>query len=222
MTTSLSPVTETEMNNFFDNFITGLHEFKQRIATNLVALSEQAATISDLRSIVERLQNSVDAMTNTVRQLTEDRDRSERDCAKAREGEAIALEYAANAEHEAATIKAQVAEMATTIQTLQEAKFQLEISNAELREQNERQTFSLQGAVNDNQQLQSIIDQDRNDFSALRAAHNNELATNKRLQDELKRLTNMLSVAKTVLEGVPMPEHSQPIAFVRTGGDPQI
>lgn len=197
MTTTLSPVTESEMNQFFH----GLNEFKGRVATSIVAHSEQVQRIDALTQVVHELQVQVQALTNTIRQLTEDRDqaRAERDRAVA--SERAALEMAQEAEYKLSQATAHITDQSTTIGTLQEAKFQLEVSNAELKEQNDRQYLTLQTAIQDNQELQSKIEAlvlDRNHQSETRNRLSNELSL---AHHEVQRLTNLLLGAKAVLEG---------------------
>lgn len=197
MTTTLSPVTESEMNQFFH----GLNEFKGRVATSIVAHSEQVQRIDALTQVVHELQVQVQALTNTIRQLTEDRDqaRAERDRAVA--SERAALEMASEAERKLSQATFDIASQTTVINTLQEAKFQLEVSNAELKEQNDRQYLTFQAAIQDNQELQRRIEgltSDYNHQSETRNRLSNELSL---AHHEVQRLTNLLLGAKAVLEG---------------------
>lgn len=207
MTTTLSPVTESEMNQFFH----GLNEFKGRVATSIVAHSEQVQRIDALTQVVHELQVQVQALTNTIRQLTEDRDqaRAERDRAVASERAALEMAEAAESAYSEARSNCNLLEKA--IATLQNDKFTLEISNAELKEQNERQYLTLQTAIQDNQELQQRIGAlvtDHNYQSEVRNRLSNELSL---AHHEVQRLTNLLLGAKAVLEGTdpqPRREHA--------------
>lgn len=206
MTTTLSPVTESEMNQFFN----GIQEFKGRIATSIVAHSEQVQRIDDLTKLVHDLQSQVQALTKTINQLTEDRNRAEAERDRAVASEKTALTLAQDMEYELAQVKGHMKDMATTIGTLQETKFNLEVSNAELREQNERQTVTVREAVEDNQTLQdriSALVTDRNQQSEIRNKLTNQVSD---LSNEVLRLSNLLLGAKAVLEGIDCPrrEHA--------------
>lgn len=208
MTTTLSPVTESEMNQFFH----GLNEFKGRIATSIVAHSEQVQRIDDLTKVVYELQSQVQALTNTIRQLTEDRDqaRAERDRAVA--SERVALDMAQEAERKLTETLGNCEEQRIVIGTLQETKFHLEVSNAELKEQNDRQTFTLQQSIEDNQRLQELIKQLKEENVRWHTATNNAHDDCKALENEVQRLTNLLLGARAVLEGTDCPPRREQAA----------
>lgn len=201
MTTSLSPVTESEMSAFFH----GVEEFKHRIATGIVAYSEQVQRIDQLTLLVNDLRSQVQALTHTINQLTEDRAEAEAERDRAVASERVALDMAQQAELERSRMAADCNGMATAISSLQETKFQLEISNAELREQNDRQTLTLQSAIQDNQELLSKVDSlmlDRTNHSDLRNRLSNELSL---AQHEISRLTNLLLGVKSIVDTTESP-----------------
>lgn len=197
MTTTLSPVTESEMNQFFH----GLNEFKGRVATSIVAHSEQVQRIDALTQVVHELQVQVQALTNTIRQLTEDRDqaRAERDRAVA--SERAALEMAQEAERKLTEVLGTCEDQRLVIGSLQEVNFHLEVRVSDLVEQNDRQCLTLQTAIQDNQQLQDTIANLRKELEASKDAQVILFEQARRHDMEAQRLTNLLLGAKAVLEG---------------------
>lgn len=199
MTTTLSPVTESEMNSFFD----GIKQFQHRLATAFFAMAEQASTITNLQASLDRLQASVDALTNSVNTLTAERNQAliERDQAKA--NEAIAMEMAQAYERDRDHANNALRQANEVIGTLQEDKCDLEAANCELQNMNQRQTETVEHAIADNQSLQSTIAslREQNELLERNLAEQGRLRT----QDnkEVQRLTNMLVGAKAVLDGVP-------------------
>lgn len=200
MDTTLIPVTESEMNAFFN----GVSEFQHRVATSIVAHSEQVKRIDELTLIVERLQASVDALTNTVRQLTEDRDQARKERDEAQYQQMVAVERADILEKRLQVVANELKERDETI-AIQHNNIQgLESVVSDLRSMNGQQENSLKSAIEANQELQDKIEalKDRLDKSIDYGQTMYEMSENH--AREIKRLTNMLSVAKTVLEGVPI------------------
>jgi len=193
------------MNTFFN----GISEFKSRLATNFVAASEQVQEIAQLREIVNRLQASVDALTHTVNSLREERNAAvaERDLAIANEHAAIQLAHDYELERDKA--QSNLHQALETIGTLTETKHHLERANTELLAQNDRQTVTLQNAINESQRLQEIITDLRNEAGLHIAASDNLRQHNIQLSQEVKKLMNMLVGAKAVLDGLPPCDQSR-------------
>lgn len=214
MDTTLIPVTESEMNAFFN----GVSEFQHRVATSIVAHSEQVKRIDELTLIVERLQASVDALTNTVRQLTEDRDQARKERDEAQYQQMVAVERADSIERQCNALSDKLREREETI-AIQHNNIQgLESVVSDLRSMNGQQESSLKSAIEANRELQDKIEalKDRLDKSIDYGKTQYEMSENH--VREVKRLTNMLSVAKTVLEGVPISQiaiHPEPFGQSR-------
>lgn len=200
MDTSLIPVTESEMNAFFN----GVSEFQHRVATSIVAHSEQVKRIDELTLIVERLQASVDALTNTVRQLTEDRDQARKERDEAQYQQMVAIERADILEKRLQVVANELKERDETI-AIQHNNIQgLESVVSDLRSMNGQQENSLKSAIEANQGLQDTIVRLQDDLMRTTGRANDFEHDIMERDKEIKRLTNMLSVAKTVLDGVPL------------------
>lgn len=200
MDTTLIPVTESEMNAFFN----GVSEFQHRVATSIVAHSEQVKRIDELTLIVERLQASVDALTNTVRQLTEDRDQARKERDEAQYQQMIAVERADILEKRLQVVANELKERDETI-AIQHNNIQgLESVVSDLRSMNGQQENSLKSAIEANQGLQDRIKALDDAFQRQMGVNQSQAGEILNFEREIKRLTNMLSVAKTILEGVPV------------------
>lgn len=202
MTTS--PVSEAEMNNFFD----GIEQFKHRMANGIVAYSEQAKRIDELTAIVERLQNSVDALTATVKQLTEDRNeaRRERDAAISDCKAAVAM--AEESERKYNELTRLFAEAQDTVSTLQYVKGNNEETIATIRGMNEEQERTLKQAFSDNERLQDRLRELIDERDEVRRV-NGELHEKVRLAHiENRKFHNVLEGVRAVLnEMSPAPSY---------------
>lgn len=200
MDTTLIPVTESEMNAFFN----GVSEFQHRVATSIVAHSEQVKRIDELTLIVERLQASVDALTNTVRQLTEDRDQARKERDEAQYQQMVAVERADILEKRLQVVINELKERDETI-AIQHNNIQgLESVVLDLHSMNDQQEISLRSAIEANRELQDRIEALKNELAIKTEIQTGQANNIAHFQAEVRRLTNMLSVAKTVLEGVPL------------------